>query len=206
MDVQDGNHDGHWPPRSLPKGRSRKKQRPKSARSALPPDVAMQLRQLMEDLKSDDTKLSNQTIASLRRSGCTDLMHLILQDLDADLHSRSKKVRESAFVLVFLLGPRLFGAPPPPPSLDELTKALLHPDPEVRRQAVEAIGDMGKAAQPALGLLHQMLTNADPKVQLKAAVAITGITGSLPEKPRTAPVPDGSTARPLVDDAGIARV
>ena len=46
---------------------------------------------------------------------------------------------------------------------------------------------MGKAAQPALGLLNQMLTNADPKVQLKAAVAITGITVSLPEKPCSAP-------------------
>jgi HEAT repeat protein len=141
----------------------------------------------MDQLMNDDPDIRCRAMLRIQDVGQPELMHQILCEIQPALHSRSQEVRDKASTLLYFLGPRLFGMPPPPPSLDTLTTSLASPYPDVRCHAAEALGDLGKAAQPALGLLKQLLTDPDPKVQLSAAVAITGITGALPEKPPSAP-------------------
>jgi HEAT repeat protein len=62
---------------------------------------------------------------------------------------------------------------------------LQNPDPKVRAQAADAIGDRGKAT-PAVEALRQALTDANSYVQYRVAVAIGMITGQLPPKPMNA--------------------
>jgi hypothetical protein len=184
MDVQDPiNRDDGLPLSTRPKGRKSKSRQTKSPR----PLKQMQgpFCDLMDQLKSDDSTISSQVINELRRIGQPQLINLIMGELYKDISSRSKKVREKAYLLVWALAPCAMGIPLPEPTLDDLTKGLLSPDPKIRGRSAEAIADRGKDAKPALGMLQQMLTDPDSDVQYHVAVAIAAITGCLPEKPRT---------------------
>jgi hypothetical protein len=186
MDVRTTPNDVEdMPLGKRPKGRSRKNQWPTVSRPTLPAEAERSFRHLMDLLLSNDLDISCRTALALQQVGQAELMHQVLCELLAAGRSRSLAEREKASAMLFILAPRLFGHPLAPPSLDDLAKGLRHPDPKVRAQAAEAIGDRGKEAAPALDALQQTLTDPEPEVQFRVAVAIGAITGSIPPKPRT---------------------
>jgi HEAT repeat protein len=49
-----------------------------------------------------------------------------------------------------------------------LTKALTDPEPKVRRDAARALGELGKAAGPALAAVRAAKADPDPEVKAAA--------------------------------------
>lgn len=159
----------------------------KPARPRPPRHLRKTFRTLMAGLRSSDVPvLKAHAIFWLYQTQHPKLVDMVLDELEADRYSRDRKVREKALGLLTILNCRMLGVSPPRLSLDMLVKCLRSPNPELRRQAAELIGDRGKVAKPALGALREALTDSDPEVQFRVAVAIGMITGRLPPKPGTA--------------------
>lgn len=187
MDVHDTpNYEDGAPLRKPPKKRPRKNQIPRMPKLALPAEVERLFGQLSDALFSEDLDTSCRATLAVQATWQPELRHRLIYELQVALGSPNEAVREKASTLLFILAPRLFGIPPAPPSLDDLTQRLRAPDPKVRAQAAEAIGDRGKEAKPPLDALQQALNDPDPEVQFRVAVAIGAITGSIPPKPQMA--------------------
>lgn len=154
----------------------------KPARPRPPPHLKKPFRDLMSALRGDKLVLRLHAIIWLYQNTQSELVNMVLDDLEADRYSRTKKVRQKAYELLTLL----VGVAPQRLSLDMLVRCLRSPNPELRRQAAELIGDRGKVAKPALAALQHALNDPDPEVQFRVAVAIGAITGSIPPKPQTA--------------------
>ncbi|MEN6603066.1 MAG: HEAT repeat domain-containing protein, partial [Bryobacteraceae bacterium] len=56
-----------------------------------------------------------------------------------------------------------------------LARSLSDPDPAVRKQAVEKIGELGEQAHPALPQLHACLSDPVPDVRAAAALALARV-------------------------------
>lgn len=162
----------------------------KPARPRPPHHLKKPFRDLMSALRSDKLGLRLHALIWLYQNTQHELVNMVLDDLEADRYSRTKKVRKKAYELLAML----VGIAPQRLSLDMLVRCLRSPNPELRRQAAEVIGDRGKVAKPALAALHQALNDPDPEVQFRVAVAIGVITGSIPPKPGTASTTGGEHA------------
>ena len=130
MDVRNTqNYEDGLPLRKPAKKRARKNHLPMFPRPALPPEAERPFRQLMDALMHDDLDIRCRAMLWVKEFGEPLLMHRILYEVQTALRSRSQEVRDKASTLIYFLGPRLVGFPPPPPTLNDLTKRLDKPTP-----------------------------------------------------------------------------
>ncbi len=63
----------------------------------------------------------------------------------------------------------------PARGLPLLVRSLSDPDPAIRKQAVEKVGELGERAHPALSQLHACLSDPVPEVRAAAALALARV-------------------------------
>lgn len=171
------------------KQRGRAARKPAVALPEPPEPVREGLAKLMAQLKSDDEKVSLDTVARLYQFGLPRVLDLVGIELAKDLRSKDETVKAKASTLFFLLGPAMLGFRDPQATVSGLALTLIGPDPVARRQSVDDLGKLGKAARTTLPLLQQLLLkDTDPDVCASAVKAIELITAAVAEHELAAPL------------------
>jgi HEAT repeat protein len=135
---------------------------------AAPPLTAV--RSLISLLKDSDRKIRQQAVAALGEVGAQ--AHRALPVLRAALketalRDEAESVRSRAVHALLQTGPQ------PASEVAALSAALRDELDEVRFHAAVALGDLGRAARPAVAALtHAHVWDEDPAVRLAAAVAL----------------------------------
>lgn len=201
MDVRENpNCEDGKPLRRLHPRRGRKNWRPALRKPTLPPELEQSCCELRDALLSDDQDTSCRAAQAIQEGDHPQLMQRLVYELQVAFASPSQAVRDRANGWLLILAPHLFGFPP---TLDALTERLKNPDPKVRADAAEAIGDRRNDAKPALEALQQALIDPDPYVQFRVATAIGAISGVIPPKPASPAAPaEGlrTRGRPVASD------